>query len=32
MKKYEKDDEFDYSLPLAEFIKKYAEMGLPKPE
>ena len=28
----EEDDEFDYSLPLAEFIEKYTEMGLPKPE
>lgn len=26
------EDEHDYSLPLAEFIKKYTEMGLPKPE
>ena len=28
----EEDDGFDYSLPLAEFIKKYTEMGLPKSE
>lgn len=28
----EEDDEYDYSLSLVEFVKKYIEMGLPKPE